>query len=279
MKREHLGAILIGLMACATMAGSVSGLVAYAHLGKAGEIGGIPVGTIAFVAGLDGLALALTVLAHRKGSTDWVAFGVLVVATLASTALQVAAVWAEGTAAIIVHGSPAPCTAVAAYFLLRSLGHAEELPPPPDSTGGLIAEASASEQVGVTAETPPASEVPLASGPQRRPTSSARGTQGPGGRKGRGRSDGPAPSSNEEKARLAAVWLAENGETLSARSVEAAVRATAGSCGRSTRDAVYSILSEPGALDIWAETSATPGDTDGDQSHPSNLTIGDHDVS
>jgi hypothetical protein len=282
MKREHLGAVLIGLMACATMAGSVSGLVHFAEIGKAGEINGIPVGTIAFVAGLDGLAISLTILAHRKGSTDWLAFGGLVAATLVSTVLQVAAVWDQGPAAIIVHGSPAPCTGVAAFFLLRSLGHAEGvLPEPPaESTGGLKDETSASEREGASAAQPPATEVPLTSGTERRLTSSAPVTQGSGGRKGRGRCyPPPAPPSIEGKARLAAVWLAENERTLSARSVEEAVRASSGSCGRETRDEVYALLSAPDGLDIWTETSATFPDTNSDHSHASDLTIGDHDAS
>lgn len=280
MKREHLGAILIGLMACATMAGSVSGLVHFAEIGKAGVINGIPVGTIAFVAGLDGLAISLTILAHRKGSTDWVAFGGLVVATLASTILQVAAVWDQGPAAIIVHGSPAPCTGVAAFFLLRSLGHAESaLPPPPsaDSTGGLIAEASTSELDGATAGPPPATEVPLTSGIERRPTSSAPVTQGSGGRKGRGRSGGSAPLPFEELVQATARQLMEQGRGISKRSVDTTVREITGSCSRDTRDRVHEALLVEDAMS--PETSATAGDTERDQSHAATNTMGDHDVS
>lgn len=282
MKREHVGAVLISLMACATMAGSVSGLVHFAEIGKAGTLmnGTVPVGTIAFVAGLDGLAISLTILAHRKGATDWTAFGGLVVATLASTALQVAAVWDQGPAAIIVHGSPAPCTGVAAYFLLRSLGHTEgELPPPPsaDSTGGLIGETPTSELDGATAGPPPATEVPRTSGTERRPTSSAPVTQGSGGRKGRGRQNGPGPLPFEELVQATARRLMEDGRSLSKRQVEAAVREISGSCSRETRDRVHEALLVEDVMS--PETSGTSRDTQRDPSHSLNLTLGDHDVS
>jgi hypothetical protein len=267
MSRKLVGIVLISGMAFFTMLGSISGLIHYAEGGQPGviDIGGahVPTGTIAFVAGLDGLAAALTVLAHQKGKTDWLAFGGLLAATAASTALQVAAVWGDAQA-VIVHGLPAPCTGVAAGFLLHSLNHApdEALPPPPvvHASGGPSDVASTSGSVAQAAP-PPAPEVPPApAGAQQRPPTSRakRATSGAGGRPTQPKLEG------DELLRAVALRLIEAEQTLTVRNVEGAVKATRGSCSRTLRDSVYAALSEPDALGLWAEAAVTPDSKEGD---------------
>lgn len=257
MSRDRLGGILIACMAATTMLGSVSGLIHYAQKGAPGVLTfgdlNIPVGTLAFVAGLDGLAIALTVLAHRGEETDWSAFVGLVLATAGSTALQVAAVWDKGADAVIVHGLPAPCTGVAAFYWLRSLSHkrSEALPPPPVHVpGGITVDASASGPAAQAAPPSAPEAPPEPAGPQQRTTTprATRGTSRPGGR---------PKLQGEALYTAAALWLTENERTLSARSAEEAVKAVRGSCGRALRDEVYAALSAPDAVTYWAETSAT----------------------
>lgn len=266
MKREHLGVTLIGLMATATMLGSVSGLIHYAEKGAPGVLAWgdviIPVGSIAFVAGLDGLAISLTVLAHRKGKTDWAAFTGLVLATVASTALQVAAVWGDAEA-VIVHGTPAPCTAVAAFFLLRSLtprGVTESpLPAPPMGAVNVDGPAPA-PATEAEAPAPPVTGVSPAEEVERRPvatqaTSSSRG-KGQGGRR---RPAGPPAVKGDELVRQAARWLMKHDRKLTAANVEVAVRAINGTCSKDTRTATYAALTLEEAM-----TSATGPERESD---------------
>lgn len=265
--RQVVGLILTSLMATTTMLGSITGLMAFAHQGDAGVLmlgdAAIPVGTLAFIAGLDGLAISLTVQAHRHGETDGVALVGLLVATLLSTTLQVIAVADKGPAAWVVHGLPAPCTGVAAYFLLRSLDKGHVAPPPPpvglvaEDPGVLTAEGPAPAPAADAPAPSPAPGVPLAKAePVRTDAPSSGATRG---RKVRGpRSAGPAPVKGDELVRRVAVHLTEREQSLTNANVEAAIRHINRTCSRSTRDQVYAALAEPDGLSVWATSVNTP---------------------
>jgi hypothetical protein len=270
---SRAGPVLIGAMATMTLLGSISGLIGYAEKGDPGALHfgsfGVPTGTLAFVAGLDGLAISLTLLAHRHGSTDWSAFGGLVVVTGISTALQVAAVWGAGTTAVIVHGSPAPCTAVAAFYLLRSLGahHGPAsspeagLPAPP--MGAVSVDGSTPAPTAeATALAPPVTGAPLEAGPlaQRRTSRATPSRPSKGKREGsRLPSAGSPPVKGDDLVRQAAQWLMKNDRKLTAVNVQAAVRAINGTCSKDTRTTVYAALTLEEAM-----TSATGPDQESD---------------
>lgn len=266
MKPSTIDGLLTGAMATTAMAGSISGLVHFAGEGSAYALPVlgvmVPLGTFAFVAGIDGLAISLTRQVHRDHGIDWIAATGLILITLVSMTLQVLAVLDDGWKAWVVHGSPAPAAGIAAAFFFRQRGRerSEGRPPPPAVPGGLTVETSAPGQGQPAAAAPdPAPEVPLEPpSPQSRKTPPARGTQASGGRGGRVRSStGPArtPLVGDELATAVARRLMEQGDKLSKRKVDVAVRAINGTCSTKTRDEVYAaLLTEEAMTPIATDT-------------------------
>lgn len=135
--REWFAATTTGIMATTAMLGSISGLVAFANQGRAGEItiplnGGftLPLGTLAFVACVDGLAIAMTVQVHDhdRGIDPW-PLAVLVAVTAFSAVLQCIATpdplpgfEADAWKIRVAHTVPAPFAAVAAAMFFRLIG-------------------------------------------------------------------------------------------------------------------------------------------------------------
>lgn len=270
--RQYVGATLTGAMASTALLGSLAGLTHFASKGLAYVVtvplgGGIdlPLGTWAFVAGIDGLAISLTVQVHDEDGIDWWAAAGLVAVTLFSAVLQFIAA-PDGWQAKTVHTAPAPCAGLAAAFFFRSVGRKHDVADTsPEET--LTATSGALDEEGpapgpaplANAVPPPAPGVPLEKRtPPRRSATAPRPSASRGqGERGRSSRTGPAPVKGDELVRRVAVWLTENERTLSARSVEAAVKSIRGSCARTLRDEVYAALSEPDALDTWA-TSVRP---------------------
>lgn len=131
--RQWIGAVITGLMATTAMLGSISGLVAFAEQGLAAHVTvyglDVPLGALAFVAGIDGLTIAMTVQVHdHDRGVDWLAVAVLVVVTSFSALLQFLAA-PDGWKPKTVHTVPAPFAGLAAAMFFHSLGARR-----PDST-------------------------------------------------------------------------------------------------------------------------------------------------
>lgn len=136
--REWVNAVITGAMAVTAMLGSIYGLVAFAQQGLAGDVTiplgsngefTLPLGTLAFVAAVDGLALAMTVQVHDvEDGVDLWALAVLVAITTFSAVLQCIATpdpipgrEADAWKIRVAHTVPAPFAAVAAAMFFRSL--------------------------------------------------------------------------------------------------------------------------------------------------------------
>ncbi len=210
--RQIIQAVLAGLMAATAMLGSISGLVAFAAQGAAGTITlpldgpTLPLGTWAFVACLDGLAIvmALQVHDHERG-VDWPALGVLVLVTAASAALQFMAAPANWKAQV-VHTAPAPLAGLATAMFFRSLGSRDPQP-------AKAAKPAAPRRAA--APPPPAPAVPAEEPRDAAVTNIATARRA-------------VEMSDEDIAREAAELLTRDGKTFSRRNWEAACKEVAG---------------------------------------------------
>lgn len=151
--REKLGVFMAAVIAFLALTGSISGLVAYAMAGEAQTIPirghDFPIGVIAFVAGIDLLALTLTTWAHdhtKRFGIDWGPAVVLAMITGFSGTLQY--IHAPMTVAgKIVHTWPSFATVVAAGFAIWKVDKAKQRARKPNEeakTGSVRTGAAAS---------------------------------------------------------------------------------------------------------------------------------------